>query len=305
MLTESIDAYLALRRSLGFALVQTEQYLRSFARFAEGRGDTHVQASTAMEWAAMARSPRGRQRRLHAVVLFVRHARAEDPRHELPPTNAFGLLSPNQRRLPHIYSSNDIQRLLDAASRLGPNESLRPHTFSTLFGLLVATGMRISEALALGLEDVTGDGLIIRKTKFGKSRLLPLHPTTQTALAHYLDRRRTTGTLCNHVFISHTGERLPYGTASCVFIALTKTLGFRVGPLGTWPRIHDLRHTFAVRSLEASPETGGDAGRHMRALSTYLGHTSLVNTYWYLHATPHLMRRVADSCEAFLEGGVR
>lgn len=305
MLTDSIDSYLTLRRSLGFSLPGAERYLRSYARFAEGRGDTHVQATTAIEWAALARSPSGRKRRLRAVVLFAQHARAEDLGHELPPGDAFGLPSPNQRRLPHIYSHEEIQGLLNAVSRLGPKGSLRPHTFRTLFGLLVATGMRISEALALRIEDVTKDGLVIRKTKFGKSRLLPLHPTTYGALAEYLERRRRSGALSNNVFISHTGQRLIYSAVSEVFIEIKKTLGFRVGPSGNWPRIHDLRHTFAVRSLESSPETAGYAGRHMRALSTYLGHADLVNTYWYLSATPHLMRGIADSCQAFLEGGER
>jgi len=303
MLKQSVDAYLALRRAVGFDLKTDGYLLQHFARFASDHGDTHVQTETTLEWAAAAPSPQQRERRLRVVALFARHACAEDSRHEVPAIRVFGYH--RKRRLPHVYSPDEIRRLLDAASRLGPPGSLRPHAFKTLFALLAATGLRISEALALRLEDVATDGLVIRETKFHKSRLVPLHPTATAALACYLDLRRRADATSDHVFISTKGDGFAYSSVKKTFLILVRKIGLRSGPGKTGPRIHDLRHTFAVRALETSPEGGSPVGRHMRALSTYLGHANLADTYWYLQATPRLMRRVADACEAFIEGGAQ
>lgn len=297
---KSIDAFLALRRAVGFQLKTEEYLLHDFARWAAARGETHVRAQTAMEWAAAARSPWQRERRLRTVAAFARHARAEDARHEVPPIFVFG--HKHVRPAPHIYSPEELRRLLEAASRLAPTWPLRPQVFTALFGLLAAAGLRVSEALDLRFSDLTPDGLVIRKTKFNKTRLVPLHPTASAAIERYLDLRRRTSTVSDYVFISPSGERLPYGTVMKWFLRLTREAGLRKGPGTRGPRIHDLRHTFAVRALEAAPRSASPVGPHISALSTYLGHTHIVDTCWYLHATPKLMRDVADACERFLEG---
>lgn len=303
MLKQAVDSYLALRRAIGFLLTSEGLILHSFAHFAAGRGEVRVRRETAVAWAATAPSPRQRERRLRVIAAFARHARAEDPTHEEPPVDVFG--HHRSRRLPHVYSQDEISRLLGAASRLGPSKSLRPHVYVTLFGLLAATGLRISEALMLEFEDVTADGLVIRRTKFHKSRLVPLHETTRAALGRYLGLRRRAGGASKRLFVSSTGNGLTYGMALFTFLKLARAIGLRGIPGLDGPRIHDLRHTFAVRALESSPGGGAPVARHMRALSTYLGHVNFANTYWYLQATPRLMRRVADACETLLEGGSR
>jgi integrase len=256
-----------------------------------------------MAWAATARSTWQRERRLRAVAGFARHARAEDPRHEVPPIFVFGRRHVRPR--PHIYSPDEIGRLLDAASRLPATWPLRPQVFTTLFGLLASTGLRVSEALGLRFGDVTRDGLVIRKTKFNKTRLVPLHETATSALARYLDLRRRRSTVTDHVFVSPKGDQLPLSTVHKWFLRLARETGLRSGPGTPGPRLHDLRHTFAVRALEACPHDGSPVGWRVRALSTYLGHRNLADTCWYLHATPDLLRGVADACERFLEGEAR
>jgi integrase len=189
----------------------------------------------------MARSTWQRERRLRAVAGFARHARAEDPLHEVPPISVFGRRPVRPR--PHIYSPDEIGRLLDAASRLPAIWPLRPQVFTTLFGLLASTGLRVSEALGLRFADVTRDGLVIRKTKFNKTRLVPLHETTASALARYLDLRRRRSTVTDRVFVSPKGDRLPLSTVHKWFLRLTRETGLRSGPGTPGPRIHDLRHT--------------------------------------------------------------
>jgi integrase len=153
-----------------------------------------------------------------------------------------------------------------------------------------------------GVALVTLDGLVIRKAKFNKTRLVQLHPTAIAALNLYLDVRRRTSTVSDYLFISPKGEKLPYPTVSMWFRRLAQGAGLRQGKGARGPRIHDLRHTFAVRALQSAPVSASPVGPHVRALSTYLGHTHVADTCWYLHATPQLMRGVADACERFLEG---
>jgi integrase len=301
MLAEAVDRYLAVRRATGFLLEEAERHLRSFARFASDRGDVKIVSQTAIEWASLGSSQYVRYRRMRHLILFARYMTAEDPAHEVPPDGVFG--HNKKRPTPFIYSQEQIIRLLDAARRLEPRGSLRPLAYSTLFGLLAATGLRISEALGLRLDDVTPDGLIIRDSKFHKSRLVPMHPTTAVALERYMAQRRRFAALDDYLFVSLRGrKRLSYWTVRDVFRTLRKTIGLGPGPRGRWPCMHQLRHTFAVRALEACPEGRDNVGRHMLALSTYLGHAEVADTYWYLEATPHLMRDIAGACETFLKG---
>ncbi len=300
MLKQTLDAYLALRHAAGFALRVPAILLRNFVRFSQDRGHSHVTTQTAIEWAALAPSKAQRHYRLRAVIRFAKYARADDACHEVPPDGIFG--HHRQRPLPFIFTPTDICRLLEAASLLGPAGSLRPHMYRTLFALLACTGLRISEALALRFDDITTDGLLIRKTKFQKTRLVPLHETAVDGLEDYLIRRHRVGGADNHVFISLRGQGVRYYTVYETFRSLVQALGLEQETGRPRPKLHSLRHTFAVRVLEACPQGRDRINRHMLALSTYLGHARVTDTYWYLEATSQLMVDIADACERFMKG---
>jgi integrase len=303
MITEAIDPYLALRRAQGFVFRVQEKLIRSFARFASERGEDHIRTATVIEWASQSLSLQRRDHRLKVVAALARHLQLEDPRHEVPPPNVFGFKK--TRRIPFIFTPEEIHRFIDAATRLRPLDSLRPHTYSTLFALLVTTGLRIREARRLRFKDLTADGLLVLRTKFHKSRLVPLHETAVSGLDRYLERRTRTAAADDHIFVSLRGRKLSYNVVDWTFRNLLKTTGLDRGRGGRRPQIRDLRNTFAVRALEACPEGRDNISRHILALSTYMGHSSLRNTYWYLEATPHLMRDIAEACEASLNGEPR
>lgn len=301
MLMQSIDSYLTLRRRAGFKLRDTESMLKEFEGFATAKGEIHIKVDTALAWAALGSSPSRRARRLKTLILFARFIQAEDGEHQLPPEGVF-VNHPSSRRLPHIFSPTQIAQILTEAQRLQPTGTLRPHTYYTLFGLLAACGLRISEALALQMDDIHPDGLYIRETKFRKRRLVPLHPTTSRQLVLYLDHRQKLAGAETRVFISLRRKPLRYPTVIETFLFLLRKLGLRPGPGEPGPRLHDLRHTFAVRSLESCPDGRERIGKHMVALSTYLGHAQISDTYWYLQSTPHLMTDISDLCAAYLKG---
>ena len=298
MLNNLVESYLALRRSTGFGMKVQGYLLRSFATFAAGRGERHIRTSSAIAWAALAPSEGQRANRLGTLRTFARFAKAEDEDHEVPPTSVFA--SRRVRYAPFLFSKAQVRQLITRASKLPPPGSLRPWTCSTFFSLLAVTGMRVSEALALRLEHVTPDGLIIRETKFRKSRLIPLHPTTAAGLVRYLDRRRAA--LDDHVFVSTRGTGIRYSTVNAIFLRIVREMGIHPGPGSRGPRIHDLRHGFAIRVLEASPTSRQGVDAHMLALSTYMGHGRLDSTYWYLHATPHVLNGIAEATESFGRG---
>lgn len=301
MLTPAIDAYLAIRRAAGFQLNVAEALLRNYARFAGERGDTYVRSQTALQWAALAPSLCQRGRRLETVTIFARHMHVEDGRHEIPPSGAF----PTQRRpyRPFIYTADQIRQLLEHALRLHPSGSLRPRTYSTLLALLAVTGLRISEALSLRFEDVTPHGLVINETKFRKSRIVPLHPSAQAGLERYIEQRRRVGGGDDHVFISLRGRALRYPTVVATFLAMVREMGLHEGPGKRGPRLHDLRHTWAQRALEACPPVYDVVSQHLLSVSTYLGHAKLASTFVYLHTTPQLLSAIADRCEALRHRG--
>ena len=296
---KAIEAYLALRRATGFAMLNAEYLLKSFAAFATERGQTHVHMQTAIDWAERGPSVAQRDARLKAVCRFVRHVRVEDFRHELPPVNHFG--ARKLRRSPHIYSAAEIDRLIHAALRLRPKGGLRSRTYATLIALLSVTGLRISEALKLTVADVTPDGLLIRETKFQKTRQAPLHDTAAAGLKRYLARRLPRSE-ADPVFVDARGLPLRYIAVKETFDRLVGTTG--IAPAAKRrPRLHDLRHTFAVRALQDSPTDRSRIGAHMAALATYMGHVNIYSTYWYLEATADLMRDVAAAGEAFIAEG--
>lgn len=302
MLMNKVDEYLALRRAAGYALESPEYLLRSFARFAANRKETLIRTPTAIEWASQVPSLNQREHRLGVVRRLARHLQVEDPQHDVPPQRIFRRR--RTRPTPYILTRQEIDRLLVASSQLGPPDSLRPLTYSTLFALLVVTGLRISEALALQFDDLTDDSLLIRKTKFKKSRRIPLHQTGTAALRHYLKHRKHVVTDHSYLFISVRGHRLDNSSVGWTFRRVLKTVGLNPGRAGRRPRIHDLRHTYATTALETCPGGRDHIGKHMLALSTYLGHAHISDTYWYLEATPTLLQDIAERCEGH-DGVVR
>jgi integrase len=286
-----------MHHALGFKFRTQALLLRSFVAYAEARGDLLISADRILAWALEAPSPEQRRNRLGEARRFAIAMQAEDPRHEFPAADALGR-GGFTRRIPYIYSQEEILRLIAAARALPPAGTIRPITFATLFGLLAATGMRISEALALRLSDITEDGLLIEKTKFKKSRLLPLHSSTRRALDVYLQARRRITTDSDALFVGVSGQHVAYGTAGAVFLRLARSLELRGASGSGGARIHDLRHTFAVRSLEACPADAEAVSRHIVGLSTYLGHAHATDTYWYLQASPTLMTHIAEAGEA-------
>jgi integrase len=301
MLRQLLADHTALHLALGFKFRTPGILLRNFVTFAEHRGAQIITTATVHEWALQAPSPEQRRNRLLAVRRFAIALHAEDPRHEVPSVDLFGRAS-HKRRVPFIYRPVDIRLLIDAAHRLGPSGSIRPFTYATMFGLIAATGMRVSEALALRLIDITDDGLIVAQTKFKKSRLLPLHPTTRLALDRYLAERLKLPSQSDALFISHQGTPPAYPTVVTVFLQIARSIGLRGAPGSRGARIHDLRHTFAVRSLEGCAHDAQAVARHITALSTYLGHAHVSDTYWYLQATPELMAHMATAGEALHRG---
>lgn len=302
MLSEDVARYVALQRRLGLRFDTQKRLLELYASFAEVHGDRYTRSSRIRDWCATASTPDQARIRFDTVRRFSVFLNAEDPSHEIPPANAFGR-GKRPRPAPYILESDQIRAIMQAALDLPPKGTITPHTYHHLFGLLAATGLRISEALGLQWDDLTGDGLIVRHGKYGKSRLVPIHPTTRRALGSYLAIRQRLGGGGNDLFVVTTGRPPHKTTAYVVFVRLARQLGFR-GPPGTpGPRMHDLRHTFAARSLEGCAHDRQQVAHHMAALSAYLGHADIANTYWYLQATPVLMRGIAEANERLFEGG--
>ena len=301
MLMSTVERYLAVRRSVGFKLDSVGKNLKRFALFAVHRGESHVVATTAIEWASQARSERARHDRLNQVILFARFMRAEDDRHEVPPDGVFCGIK--RRPTPYIFTEEETKKLVVEADRLSPPGPLRAETYSTLFGLLVVTGLRISEALKLRIGDLTDDGLVIRDGKFRKGRLVPLHETASVALRRYLAKRRKIAGDDDHLFVSRRRGRLRISIVTTTFHNVLKAAGIPADSNQRRPRLMDLRHTFAVRALEKCPDGCERVGRHMLALSTYMGHARVEDTYWYLESTPELLSDIAMAAEALVHGG--
>ena len=300
MLTQAVESYLRVRRACGFQLKCQGNLLRSFAIFSHQRGERYIRSGVAIEWAGLAESVEQRARRLGDVIRFARYIRAEDPSHELPPS-VFGS-EKKPRSIPYIFSQKDILRLVQAASESG-YRSLRRKTYSTLFALLACTGLRVSEAIGLRFDDITPDGLVIRCSKFRKSRLVPLHKTAQAGIEHYLEHRCPYAPFDDHVFVSLRRKPLLIGNVETAFQTAVDKIGLQQGPGLPHPTPHSLRHTFAVRALETCQDGRDHITKHMLALSTYLGHSKVSHTYWYLEAVPELMRNIAERCETFFTGG--
>jgi len=298
-LSEALTDYLALRRSLGNELAEARWMLPGFISYLDAEGVTTVTVAAALSWAQAApRSPSGEMttcgpRRMTAARGFARYLSGIDPATEVPP---LGLMPHRARwRQPFIYSAADIESLLEQV-RISIVSPLRAVTYQTVIGLLAASGLRIGEAIKLDRGDVdwTEGVLLIRESKFGKSRLVPLHPSTIEALNVYAgirDRLQPAPTDASF-FTSLKGNRLLYAVVSETFRHLIDTAGIGAGAPSA-PRLHDLRHTFAVQTLIGWYQTDGDVGAKVPALSTYLGHREPSSTYWYLSAAPQLLALAA------------
>lgn len=291
-LRESVQDYLEMRRSLGFKLRDAGLSLQNFVEFMEQDHASYITAQLALKWAQKSSlSPSAWAQRLGHVRGFARYRSAIDPQTQVPPV---GLLPyRTQRAQPYLYSNDEIQHLLEAALDLAPTTVLRPWTYYVLLGLLSVTGLRISEALNLEMADVdVKDGiLLIRGTKFGKSRLVPLHPSTQQVLVDYLSHRECflDGRSASYLFISSRLNRLDGGTVRRTFYTLSRQIGLRGQTASHGPRLHDFRHRFAVETLLQWYRNGADIERRLPSLSTYLGHVHPHDTYWYLSLCPELM----------------
>ncbi len=301
MMHHDVDRFVQLNRALGKKFVERETSLRAFADFAAERSIEHVTVGLVLEWAGGASSPTAAQTRFEQARALAVFLHAEDARHEIP---AAGLLGRTRRKrpAPHIMTPRQISRIMQEALKVSGRAPISPLTYHNLFGLLASTGLRISEALSLQCDDLTAEGLLVRKSKFGKSRLVPIHTSTRAALERYLEARNAIRSASDDLFILGHGHSPTRTRVHVVFVRIVRKLGYR-SPTGPGPRLHDLRHTFAVRSLEACGSNPQAVLRHIKALSTYLGHVEIANTYWYLEATPVLLKMIASTAEENWIGG--
>lgn len=300
-LRQALADYLAVRRSLGYKLAYPEKLLGQFITYLEHVGAGTVTTAHALAWATL---PGGdawwHAQRLSMVRGFAAHLRTTDPAAEVPPADLIPARPP--RATPYLYSAGDITALIAAAQSL--RSPLRAATYQTLIGLLTVTGMRVGEAIRLDRADFdpAAGVLTIRDTKFGKSRLVPVHPTVTQALSGYLRLRDQLhpGPSDPAVFISPAGTRLLYCNVHATWRKLVRAAGLQARSPRCRPRPHDLRHSFAVASLLDAYAAGQDGQARLALLSTYLGHTNPADTYWYLSAAPELMALAGHRLEHHL-----
>ncbi|MBI2894396.1 MAG: tyrosine-type recombinase/integrase [Deltaproteobacteria bacterium] len=312
-LQRSLDDYLKLRRALGFKLESTEWCLRGFVDFLGTEGSKHITTELALRWAR--RPPNGDPftwaQRLSRIRLFAAWCRGRDPRTEVPDQ---GLLAASVRRKPpFIFSEEQIANIVREAEKLPCRRGMRSSTLSTMFGLLAVAGLRISEAIALDRTDVDlQEGqLAIRNTKFGKNRLVPVSTSTVAALRRYAKQRDRALTVVTTpaFFVSERGWRITDWATRYNFAKVSRAAGLRAPAEGYrhghGPRVHDLRHSFAARTMVAWYRAGVDVERELPKLSAYLGHAHVNDTYWYIEAVPELLQLATERVTGQREGGRR
>jgi len=300
--------YLAMRRRLGFVLVSQGRSLLAFARYADRvRPGAPLTVDLAVEWATATRStdPSCAARRLAVVRGFARHRALFDPATQVPPTGLIG--TRYRRKPPHVYSSREIAALLGQAAALRPHGGLRPRTFVTLLGLMLCTGLRVSEARKLTCRDVDlhAGVITVREGKFRKSRLVPLHPSTVEALRRYAaERDACPGTPpSDHFFRTERLAVLSRMAVQSTFAKMRRRLRWSTEGRARMPRLQDTRHTFVVTRLLRWHVDGVDVDHRIAALATYLGHAKVSDTYWYLSAVPELMAVVGERFGHFARQG--
>lgn len=296
---QAAEDYLAMRRSLGYALQQDGRRLLEFVAFLESSGHAHITTETVRAWATTAPTTGTAARRLSIVRSFAKSLHAFDPLTEIPPHDLLHYVP--SRKMPYVYSGDDLRALMQATLAL--QGALRPATYATLFGLLATTGMRVGEATGLNREDFQPrEGVLTVRSSKGRSRQVYLHATARDALQAYARKR-------DHIFpnpeesaflLSTAGRRLLRQNVHQTFLRLLGRAGL-ADRKPRRPRIHDLRHSFAIHTLEDWYREGADVQRMLPRLSTYLGHVGPVSTYWYLSATPELMGLAAARLEHVLD----
>ncbi|MCK9553606.1 tyrosine-type recombinase/integrase [Aquamicrobium sp.] len=304
-LRQAVQGYIEMRRGLGFKLQEAGRGLTDFVGFMEQQDASYITTELALAWAQRPSHalPSYWATRLGYVRCFARHHAAADPRTQIPPD---GLLPFRPKRArPYLYSKEEVQRLLSAALDMPCRYTrcqLRPWTYYCLFGLLSVSGLRLGEARNLRLSDVDFDAavLTIRGTKFGKSRLVPMHASTCRVLQEYIGRRRqhcAAQAASPYLFTSVLGNRLDVGDIHRTFYILSRQIGLRGATASHGPRLHDLRHVFATNTLVRWYETEQDPERLLPILSTYLGHVHVADTQWYLSGSPELMKEAMRRLE--------
>lgn len=317
-LRKSVRDYLQLRRGLGFKLNVAEVRLGQFLEFLKAKKSSRITTKLALQFATQAphSTPGTQAGRLAVVRGFARYHRVHDPATEVP---LLGLLSSAYRPAPpYLYSETEIMRLLEGAKAYpawlrfpGPRwRHFQAWTFYCIFGLLAVSGMRIGEVLNLLDSDINwSEGLLtIRHAKFGKSRLVPLHSSTLKALKTFVRHRDCFFSELrprpevSHFFVSSRGTRLYYTHVYKVFLIISRRIGLRAAHARRGPRLHHLRHRFAIETLLRWYRAGEKVERLLPVLSTYLGHSSVTNTYWYLRCTPELMAAASNLLERRWKG---
>ena len=307
---EAVEEYIELRRSVGFKMTDEHSKLRRFAEFMQARNASCITQQLALEWAQQPVDvkPVTTANRLSTVRSFARYRHSDDPRTEIP---AQGLLPAQRNRpRPYLYSEEEINALLTAARNLShrfKQGALIPLTYYCLFGLLSATGMRLSEACNLQIRDVDFGAavLTVRNAKHGRTRLVVVHQSTCDKLAEYVERRQrhwSSRAVSDYLFVSSRGTRLDRHNVDSTFRKLTCQIGLRQPGDNRGPRVHDLRHTFCVRALENWYRQGDDPESMLPVLGTYLGHVRISDTYWYLEFSPGLMAQAMGRLERRWEG---
>ena len=307
-LPQAVADYLALRRSLGFKLREYGQCLDEFVSFLKEHRSSHLTNKLALEYATQRQDekPISWTRRLGIIRGFARYRFGADPKTEIPPVGLLKFRS--QRARPYLYSEDEIRRLLEAALKIESPHALQPRTYYCLFGLLAVSGLRVGEAVNLQPQDVDwAEGVLtIRGAKFGKSRLVPLHPSTRAALLDYAKRRDDIFDQrpVTHFFVTSCGTKLEKSNLSRIFRELSRQIGIRKPGVGHGPRLHDFRHRMAIETLLRWYRNGEEVTRRMPVLSTYLGHGNVTGTYWYLSSTPELLAAASKRLEARWKGVV-
>ena len=305
-----VECYVAVRKALGYAVRSEEKLLKDFIKFLElNQASSPIRAQTAIEWActpAPGRGPSGEASRLKVVRRFLSHLQAFEFETEVPGP---GVLRAFRRPLPYLYSSEEIAALMKEASYLGPKDSLRPYTYVALIGLLASSGLRVGEALRLKVEEVrlscSHPHLQVVETKFRKSRLVPLHPSSADRIAQYAAQRKHLGydALSDAFFVSEKGDHLSYRACRNTFSGLAYRAGICKRPGTGRPGIHSLRHVFAVGRMVEWHRAGMNVRDLVPHLSVYMGHVQPAHTYWYLTATPTLLSTAAEVFGQYAQGG--
>jgi integrase/recombinase XerD len=307
-----LDAYLSIREALGFQMRAERTLLRDFVNFVESHGvGIPIRAYLAVEWAcalSARRGPGGAAQRLSMARGFLTYLRATIPETEVPDS---ALVASFRRPKPYLFTPDQIRTLIQDAKKATPQRALRPHTLSTLIGLLASTGLRVGEALRLMVTDVWLESeppcLHLRETKFYKSRLVPLHPSTADHLRHYADLRTALRyhSLSDVFFISEQGGPLHHGALWRWFTERCRALGMGPTDAGRRPSLSALRHSFAVERMRLWYHEGVDVQARLPHLSVYLGHVRPQESYWYLSATPELLTIAAERFRFYAaEGGI-